>query len=80
MKKKIVFTKKAIALGLSFAIATAGVNFISDTVHAAVSDINTDDAWVNGNADTAANTYHIRSRKTYSYSPVIRRQHLLLYL
>ena len=59
MKKKIVFTKKAIALGLSFAIATAGVNFISDTVHAAVSDINTDDAWVNGNADTAANTYHI---------------------
>lgn len=59
LKKKIVFTKKAIALGLSFAIATAGVNFISDTVHAAVSDINTDDAWVNGNADTAANTYHI---------------------
>ena len=44
LKKKIVFTKKAIALGLSFAIATAGVNFISDTVHAAVSDINTDDA------------------------------------
>ena len=35
LKKKIVFTKKAIALGLSFAIATAGVNFISDTVHAA---------------------------------------------
>lgn len=46
LRKKIVFTKKAIALGLSFAIATAGVNFISDTVHAAVSDISTDDAWV----------------------------------
>ena len=59
MKKKFGFIKKTVAIGLSFALAITSVNFISDTAHAAVSDISADNTWVNGNVDTSANSYHI---------------------